>query len=181
MCEWSVGFCLCKIISYIICRVHWTSWVILDRINIVTLLLLKLFSEYYKRYSSYLQDFEFDLKEVIKVRRHFYFISKVCVITKEWDMYPFVIDWLIDLLFDLYSVLCILCCISDKQLVPAAEKTRGHSLKFRQIGTRTNFHKHSFYPSLIPWWNSLPESLATANSISTFRSGLQNIQLKLPR
>ena len=80
-----------------------------------------------------------------------------------------------------YRIVNSLVCISDKQLVPAAEKTRGHSLKFRQIGTRTNYHKHSFFPSLIPLWNSLPESLATANSIATFRSGLQNIQLKLPR
>ena len=43
-----------------------------------------------------------------------------------------------------YRIVNRLICIPDKQLVPATGKTRGHSLKFRQIGTKTNYHQHSF-------------------------------------
>ena len=114
-------------------------------------------------------------------------------VTKRYDRTDSVTDMLEDLKWETleqrraksrvvmgYRIVNGLVCIPDKQLIPATGKTRGHSLKFRQIGTRTNYHKHSFFPSLIPLWNSLPEALATANSIATFRSRLQNFQLKLP-
>ena len=79
-----------------------------------------------------------------------------------------------------YRIVNSLVRISDNQLVPTTGKTRGHTLKFRQIGTRTDYHKYSFFPSLIPLWNSLPESIVTANSIETFRTRLKDFQLKLP-
>ena len=57
-------------------------------------------------------------------------------------------------------------CISDNQLIPLPDKTRGHSQRFRQIATRTNYRKHSFFPSFIPHWNSLPKSPVESRTIS---------------
>ena len=72
-----------------------------------------------------------------------------------------------------------LVSIPDNQLIPTTKTTRGHTKKYRQIGTKTNYHKHSFFPSIIPLWNSLPDSLAAAETIETFRTRLKDIQLKI--
>ena len=80
-----------------------------------------------------------------------------------------------------YRIVNGLVAIPDSQMIPTTEKTRGHSKKFRQIGTKTNYHKHSFFPSSITLWNSLPDSLATADSIEIFRTRLKDTHIKLPQ
>ena len=45
---------------------------------------------------------------------------------------------------------------------------------------RTAYRKQTFFPRTIPEWNSLPESVATAPSLTSFRSRLQNHLLKRP-
>ena len=58
-------------------------------------------------------------------------------------------------------------------LIPIILPTRQcHSQTYRQISTRTNYHKYSFYPRTIPQWNSLPASIAEAPSVEVFKTGL---------
>ena len=45
---------------------------------------------------------------------------------------------------------------------------------FIPISTRTSYHKASFFPSTIPMWNSLAESVKTCTSVAQFRTGLYN-------
>ena len=45
---------------------------------------------------------------------------------------------------------------------------------FIPISTRTSYHKASFFPSTIPMWNSLAESVKTSTSVAQFRTGLYN-------
>jgi len=47
-------------------------------------------------------------------------------------------------------------------------RTRGHQLKFSTILTRTNILYHSFLPSAIRLWNSLPDNIVTAPNIRNF-------------
>jgi hypothetical protein len=45
---------------------------------------------------------------------------------------------------------------------------------------RTVYRQQTFFPRTIPEWNSLPESVATAPTLTSFRSRLQNHLLKRP-
>ena len=78
-----------------------------------------------------------------------------------------------------YRIVNSLVCIPDNQLIPISDKTRGHSHRFRQIATRTNYHKHSFFPSFIPLWNSLPNSTVESRTVSAFRSRIKSSPLNL--
>ena len=62
---------------------------------------------------------------------------------------------------------------TDDYLIPSAGSTRrSHSKMLRQISTRTDSYKFSFFPRTIPVWNSLPASVAEAPSLVSFRKGL---------
>ena len=62
---------------------------------------------------------------------------------------------------------------ADDYLIPSAGSTRrSHSKKLRQISTRTNSYKFSFFPRIIPVWNSLSASVAEAPSLASFKKGL---------
>ena len=45
---------------------------------------------------------------------------------------------------------------------------------FIPISTRTSYHKASFFPSTIPMWNSLAESVKTSTSVAQLGTGLYN-------
>ena len=45
-----------------------------------------------------------------------------------------------------------------------------HSMTFRQVSTSTNYYKYSFFPLAIVQWNSLPESVATLQSLDAFKA-----------
>ena len=72
-----------------------------------------------------------------------------------------------------------LVMIPDEQLVPTTVHTRGHDKKFKQLAARTNYYKHSFFPSLIPLWNSLPDQLASEENPDRFKAMLSDTYLKL--
>ena len=62
---------------------------------------------------------------------------------------------------------------ADDYLTSSTGRTRqSHSKKYRQISTRTDSYKFSFFPRTIPVWNSLPASVAEAPSLVSFKKGL---------
>ena len=62
---------------------------------------------------------------------------------------------------------------ADDYLASSTGRTKqSHSKKYRQISTRTDSYKFSFFPGTIPVWNSLPASVAEAPSLVSFKKGL---------
>ena len=76
-----------------------------------------------------------------------------------------------------YRVVHRLVKISDAQLIPTTVCTRGHKQKFKQLPARTNYYKHTFFPSVIPLWNALPDTVASASSLDEFKAKLADVQL----
>ena len=65
----------------------------------------------------------------------------------------------------------------DKYFYPAHARTRAnHSFKLRHVGARKDTLKHSFFPRVVPAWNSLPSSVAEAPSFQSFKQGLTTIK-----
>ena len=61
-------------------------------------------------------------------------------------------------------------------LEPGNARTRSnHNLKFRQIQTKRDTFKFSFFPRTIPIWNSLPASSAEAPSLASFKREIKNL------
>ena len=58
-------------------------------------------------------------------------------------------------------------------LTPASTRTRAnHTKKLRQISSRSDAYKFSFFPHTIPVWNSLPATVAEAPDLASFKQGL---------
>ena len=60
----------------------------------------------------------------------------------------------------------------DNYLRPATSRTRGNSKRFLVPYCRTDYLRHSFFPSATRLWNQLPEELATAQCLEDFKQGL---------
>ena len=60
----------------------------------------------------------------------------------------------------------------------SASGTRGHDLQLRQHHCRIQTYQHSFFPSVVPLWNSLPAVAVTAPSVEAFKSCLTSISLR---
>ena len=52
--------------------------------------------------------------------------------------------------------------------LPCASRT-SHPLAYRQISTRTDYYKYSFYPLKVVQSNSLPSSIATLTDLDSFK------------
>ena len=61
-----------------------------------------------------------------------------------------------------YRIIHGLVKIPDTQLIPVTVNTRGNTMKFKQIAARTNYYKSTFFPAMIPLWNSLPATIVSA-------------------
>ena len=58
----------------------------------------------------------------------------------------------------------------------ASARTRSsHTKKLRQISSRTDAYKYSFFPRTIPFWNSLPASIAEAPDLVSFKQELSTL------
>ena len=57
-------------------------------------------------------------------------------------------------------------------LTPASTRTRAnHTKKLRQISSKSDVYKHSFFPRTIPVWNSLPATVAEAPRLGILQAG----------
>ena len=63
--------------------------------------------------------------------------------------------------------------------IEALKNTRGHNMRFMQPMTRTDSYLHSFFPSAIKIWNSLPQYVIDSKDIDEFKqtSGTSNNNL----
>ena len=78
----------------------------------------------------------------------------------------------------LYRVIYGLVAIpSQPYLLPrgASTTTRGHCLRFQVPYSRVQCHQQSFFPSTIRLWNSLPDNVATADTMEVFKERLQDL------
>ena len=111
-------------------------------------------------------------------------------VTKRYDRLDSVTDMLNELTWETleqrrkkarvvmgYRIIHGLVAISSQQLQSTEVRTRGHSEKYRQIPARTNYYKHTFFPSFIPLWNSLPPEAVSAGSLEVFKSKLADVHL----
>ena len=63
-----------------------------------------------------------------------------------------------------------------KYLSPGSSRTRSsHDIKFLPISTSTSYYRHSFFPGIIPTWNSLPAAVAESPDLVSFKQGLANL------
>ena len=76
-----------------------------------------------------------------------------------------------------YRIIHQLVAIPSTQFIPTIVSTRGSHIKFIQIQARTNYYKYTFFPAVIPLWNSLPPTVAEAGSLEDFKKGLADVQL----
>ena len=65
---------------------------------------------------------------------------------------------------------------TDKYLVLHTEtRTRGsHPFKYRALTTTKDIFKFSYFPRTINEWNSLPEQIATLDSLDIFKANLSS-------
>ena len=55
-----------------------------------------------------------------------------------------------------YRVVNDLVKIPKDQLIPNKSSTREHHMKYHTIYAKRNYYKYTFFPTVIPLWNSLP-------------------------
>ena len=55
-----------------------------------------------------------------------------------------------------------------------------HSMTFRQVYTSKDYYKYTFFPLAILQWNSLPESVATLQSLDAFKAAVCKLQHSRP-
>jgi hypothetical protein len=71
---------------------------------------------------------------------------------------------------------------ANDYLTPTSSRTRANnSRRFRQISTRTDTYKFSFFPRTIPAWNSLPAAVAEAPCLVSFKRELSLLPSPLPQ
>ena len=57
-------------------------------------------------------------------------------------------------------------------LQPSTSCTHGHNLRYRQVSTRVDTYLHSYLPSTIQLWNSLPAEVGYSQSLTDFKNNL---------
>jgi len=72
----------------------------------------------------------------------------------------------------LYKIINNLISVPHDHLTqsPTTTITRGHSIRYTQLAARTNVYLHSFFPSTIKLWNSLPNEIVFSRDFDCFKS-----------
>ena len=77
---------------------------------------------------------------------------------------------------DIIEIYKIIHCIDNvdinRHLSFSTNSTRGNSLKLNKKHASTDVRKHSFYNRIVGMWNSLPNKIATINSLPVFKREL---------
>jgi hypothetical protein len=79
-----------------------------------------------------------------------------------------------------YRIVHGLVMIPADQLIPTTVNTRGHAMKFHRIPAKRNYYINTFFPSIVPLWNSLPPSVASANTLDNVKVKLADVHFKIP-
>ena len=77
----------------------------------------------------------------------------------------------------LYKILTDQVAIPSTKLVPTTRITRGHSAKLQQLVAKRGYVMHSFFPSAIKLWNSLPDVVVSQPTIDNFKEKLESLTL----
>ena len=67
-------------------------------------------------------------------------------------------------------------CISKEDLVPTANHRK--PLNFHVPFSKVDAHLHSFFPSTIRSWNTLPYSVKSSSTLTGFQSAMKNLTVK---
>ena len=73
-----------------------------------------------------------------------------------------------------YKIINNLISVPHDHLIQSSTTTRGHSVRFIHLPARTNTYLHSFFPSTIRLWNTLPEHIVTSPDLDKFKALLEN-------
>ena len=65
--------------------------------------------------------------------------------------------------------------MSDFAEKSSSSTRANHSMKYRQIATKRNYFKGTFFPRTIPIWNSLPAHVAEAPCLVSFKQELKSL------
>lgn len=66
-------------------------------------------------------------------------------------------------------------------VIPLARISRTtHPLAYRQIFSRTDYYKYSFYPLTVVQWNYLPASVATLTDLDSFKRAVSQVYHSKP-
>ena len=68
-----------------------------------------------------------------------------------------------------YKIINNLISVPHDHLSQTSRTTRGHSMRYIQLAVRTNTYLHSFFPSTIRLWNSLPKEIALSPNFDRFK------------
>ena len=80
----------------------------------------------------------------------------------------------------MYRITYGLVEVPPTRLEKPSRNTRGHSFKYKTIGTTCDIVKHSFYLRTIPEWNNLSDSIVNAPSLDSFKQRLSKPTLTPP-
>ena len=72
----------------------------------------------------------------------------------------------------MYRITHGLVAVPPTRLEKPFWNTRGHSFRYKTIGTTCDIVKHSYYPRTIPEWNNLSDSIVNAPSLDSFKQRL---------
>jgi len=68
-----------------------------------------------------------------------------------------------------YKIINDLISVPHDHLSQTSTTTRGHSKRYIQLAATSNTYLHSFFPSTIRLWNSLPEEIALSPNFDCFK------------
>ena len=77
-----------------------------------------------------------------------------------------------------YKIIHKRVAISSEQLKINTLPTRSNGMKFHRISAQTNYYKFSFFPTLVPLWNSLPPDAALAANLDIFKQRISKHYIK---
>ena len=72
----------------------------------------------------------------------------------------------------------LVCIDHNNYLSPVVNRShytrQGHNFQYQRFSPQTDCYKHSFFPRLVPIWNSLPESTVKLDSVDSFKLAISS-------